>query len=89
MLTPPTFVSPDKPYPGSLVVLKENPKYYGMVLTREIMKDCFKDSLSLEPYYLLYVLWNTGDIPVGEVGTLGLGNGNIRGIIEDLVELVR
>lgn len=84
MLTPTTSVSP-----GSLVRLRENPKYCGVVLSREIMKDCFKDSLSLEPYYLLYVLWNTGDIPVGEVGTLGLGDGNIRRIIEDLVEVVR
>lgn len=73
--------------PGDLVVLKENPKYSGIVITRKIVDNIFKDSLGLEPYYTLDVLWNTGDIPVGEVGSLGIGSGNLRSIIEDLVEV--
>jgi hypothetical protein len=72
---------------GDLVVLKENPKYSGIVITRKIVDNIFKDSLGLEPYYILDVLWNIGDIPIGEVGTLGLGSGNLRSIIEDLVEV--
>ena len=72
---------------GDLVVLKENPKYSGIVITRKIVDNIFKDSLGLEPYYTLDVLWNIGDIPVGEVGTLGIGSGNLRSIIEDLVEV--
>jgi hypothetical protein len=51
------------------------------------MKDFYKDSLGLEPYYPLDVLWNIGDIPIGEVGSLGIGSGNLRSIIEDLVEV--
>jgi len=73
--------------PGDLVVLKENPKYYGIVITRKIVDNIFKDSLGLEPNYTLDVLWNIGDIPVGEVGSLGIGSGNLRSIIEDLVEV--
>jgi len=73
--------------PGDLVVLKENPKYSGIVITRKIVDNIFKDSLGLEPYYTLDVLWNIGDIPVGEVGSLGIGSGNLRSIIEDLVEV--
>jgi len=73
--------------PGDLVVLKENPKYSGIVITRKIVDNIFKDSLGLEPYYTLDVLWNIGDIPIGEVGTLGIGSGNLRSIIEDLVEV--
>ena len=73
--------------PGDLVVLKENPKYSGIVITRKIVDNIFKDSLGLEPYYTLDVLWNIGDIPVGEVGALGIGSGNLRSIIEDLVEV--
>ena len=73
--------------PGDLVVLKENQKYSGIVINRKIMKDFYKDSLGLEPYYTLDVLWNIGDIPIGEVGTLGIGSGNLRSIIEDLVEV--
>ena len=73
--------------PGDLVVLKENPKYFGIVITRKIVDNIFKDSLGLEPYYTLDVLWNIGDIPIGEVGTLGIGSGNLRSIIEDLVEV--
>jgi len=72
---------------GDLVVLKENPKYSGIVITRKIVDNIFKDSLGLEPYYTLDVLWNIGDIPIGEVGTLGIGSGNLRSIIEDLVEV--
>ena len=73
---------------GDLVVLKENPKYSGIVyINRKIMKDFYKDSLGLEPYYELDVLWNIGDIPIGEVGSLGIGSGNLRSIIEDLVEV--
>jgi len=72
---------------GDLVVLKENPKYSGIVITRKIVDNIFKDSLGLEPYYTLDVLWNIGDIPVGEVGSLGIGSGNLRSIIEDLVEV--
>jgi len=73
--------------PGDLVVLKENPKYSGIVITRKIVDNVFKDSLCLEPYYTLDVLWNIGDIPIGEVGSLGIGSGNLRSIIEDLVEV--
>jgi len=73
--------------PGDLVVLKENPKYSGIVITRKIVDNIFKDSLGLEPYYTLDVLWNIGDIPIGEVGSLGIGSGNLRSIIEDLVEV--
>jgi len=73
--------------PGDLVVLKENPKYCGIVITRKIVDNIFKDSLGLEPNYTLNVLWNIGDIPVGEVGSLGIGSGNLRSIIEDLVEV--
>jgi len=73
--------------PGDLIVLKENPKYSGIVINRKIMKDFYKDSLGLEPYYTLDVLWNIGDIPIGEVGTLGIGSGNLSIIIEDLVEV--
>ena len=73
--------------PGDLVVLKENPKYSGIVITRKIVDNIFKDSLGLEPYYTLDVLWNIGDILIGEVGTLGIGSGNLRSIIEDLVEV--
>ena len=73
--------------PGDLVVLKENPKYFGIVITRKIVDNIFKDSLGLEPNYTLDVLWNIGDIPIGEVGTLGIGSGNLRSIIEDLVEV--
>ena len=73
--------------PGDMVVLKENPKYSGIVITRKIVDNIFKDSLGLEPYYTLDVLWNIGDIPIGEVGTLGIGSGNLRSIIEDLVEV--
>ena len=72
---------------GDLVVLKENPKYSGIVITRKIVDNIFKDSLGLEPYYTLDVLWNIGDIPIGEVGSLGIGSGNLRSIIEDLVEV--
>ena len=75
------------PSPGDLVVLKENPKYSGIVITRKIVDNIFKDSLGLEPYYELDVLWNIGDIPIGEVGSLGIGSGNLRSIIEDLVEV--
>ena len=75
------------PSPGDLVVLKENPKYSGIVITRKIVDNIFKDSLGLEPYYTLDVLWNIGDIPIGEVGSLGIGSGNLRSIIEDLVEV--
>jgi hypothetical protein len=75
------------PSPGDLVVLKENPKYSGIVITRKIVDNTFKDSLGLEPYYTLDVLWNIGDIPIGEVGSLGIGSGNLRSIIEDLVEV--
>ena len=82
MLIPPKSASP-----GDLVVLKENPKYSGIVITRKIVDNIFKDSLGLEPYYTLDVLWNIGDIPIGEVGTLGIGSGNLRSIIEDLVEV--
>ena len=82
MLIPPKSASP-----GDLVVLKENPKYSGIVITRKIVDNIFKDSLGLEPYYTLDVLWNTGDIPIGEVGSLGIGSGNLRSIIEDLVEV--
>ena len=73
--------------PGDLVVLKENPKYSVIVITRKIVDNIFKDSLCLEPYYTLDVLWNIGDIPIGEVGSLGIGSGNLRSIIEDLVEV--
>ena len=82
MLIPPKSASP-----GDLVVLKENPKYSGIVITRKIVDNVFKDSLCLEPYYTLDVLWNIGDIPIGEVGSLGIGSGNLRSIIEDLVEV--
>jgi len=74
--------------PGDLVSLKENPKYSGVVLNREIMKDSYKDSMCSEPYYELEVLWNTDHIPLGEVGTLGIGDGHIKQILEDLVEVV-
>ena len=73
--------------PGDLVVLKENPKYSGIVITRKIVDNIFKDSLGLEPYYTLDVLWNTGDIPVGEVGSLGIGSGNLRSTLVDFVEV--
>jgi hypothetical protein len=74
--------------PGSLVSLRENPKYSGVILNREIMKDCYKDAGGQEPWYILTVLWNTDHIPIGEFGTLGLGDGPIKQILEDLVEVV-
>ena len=75
--------------PGDLVQLIENPKYSGVILSRELMKYCYKDSMCSEPYYELKVLWNTDHIPIGEVGTLGIGDGHIKQILEDLVEVVR
>ena len=76
-----------KPKPGDLIFLKENPQYSGVVISRDLMKYCYKDTMCSEPYYELKVLWNVDHIPVGEVGTLGIGTGNIRTIIEDLVEV--
>jgi hypothetical protein len=74
--------------PGSLVSLRENPKYSGVVLNRELLKDSYKDSGGQEPWYILTVLWNTDHIPLGEVGTLGIGEGPIKQILEDLEDLV-
>ena len=73
---------------GDLVSLRENPKYSGVILNREIMKDSYKDSGGQEPWYILTVLWNTDHIPLGEFVTLGIGDGPIKQILEDLVEVV-
>lgn len=79
----------DKPiHPGSLVTLSENRKYSGVVISRSISKDYYKDSMGLEPYQMLEVLWNIDGVPLGECGSLGIGSGPLRVIIEDLVELV-
>ena len=78
---------PDYVRIGDLVSLRENPKYSGVMLNRELLKDSYKDSGGQEPWYTLTVLWNIDHIPLGEVGTLGIGSGNLRSIIEDFVEV--
>ena len=73
-----------KPKPGDLVCLKENPQYSGIVLSRDLIKYCYRDAMCSEPYHELKVLWN-GKVPPGL--EFGSGGGNIRTIIEDLVEV--
>jgi hypothetical protein len=73
--------------PGELVRLRENPNYSGIVINRELMKDCYKDSANSEPHYLLVVLWSVECIPHDERGSLGNGAGLIKTILEDLVEV--
>jgi len=73
--------------PGDLVVLRENSKYSGIVIGREIMKDCYKVTKCQEPIFLVQVLWGTDQIPIGEVGNLGTGAGCLKKIIEDLLEV--
>ena len=79
-------------HPGSLVTLSENRKYSGVVISRAILKDAYRDYLGLEPYHLLElleVLWNDCDLPINSTGIGNLGAGrNPRFILEDLVELV-